>query len=207
MANIDRDTMEADVEVIIDRSDLTSQVDRRLQWAMDYVGSARGWKALESQDTSLTLVTNQKNYTIPTNYKSISSMRFADVTDENGTYLHFMENDEFLEKHPYVEGELTGPPVDWCRVGSEIWVAPDPSSEENGEKLYFIGRKRNTPFTAGSDTSDMDQELDEAIICIACWKMFRVIGEEEIGQVWLGDGEAIIGRVWQEEQVYAEGAT
>ena len=199
MGTLTRTLMNSEVAGIIDRTDRTATTDTRLQWAMDVIAGMYAWQVLNTEDTSTALVTSTKSYAIPSTMKIVETVRFVHETDQRAQELRYYDPTAFADKHPYPEGQSEAQPEDWMRLGSNIVVAPIPSSDQNGEKLYLNGILRPTAFAGDSSTSDLDKVLDQAIVYLAASMEFEALQEEEQARYWKGKATEAVREAWGAE--------
>ena len=183
MGVLTRTLMKAEVARIIDRTDFSETdgaIDLRLSWAYERVAESKYWKVLQVEDsTNTTLVTSTQDYSIPTTLRTVE---YVTMVDESGsTNVFHRLNPEVLEDY-YEKGRLLqdtdGTPIIWTLLGNSIRLFPVPSSTQSGFKLYIIGKKKISYFTSDSDTTDLDQKLDRAIIYKAAAICFNDLLEE-----------------------------
>ena len=109
MGTLTRTQMNAEVGAITGYSGSgdTAYINTRLQWAMDEIASMFDWEALHTENTTLSLSKGVKTYTIPTTIRKIQSVRYYDVTNQKGSYLQAMGDQEFQDAFPYNDAEIT----------------------------------------------------------------------------------------------------
>ena len=109
MGTLTRTLMNAEVGAITSYNDSgnTAYINTRLQWAMDEIASMFDWEALHTENTTLSLSKGVKTYTIPTTIRKIQSVRYYDVTNQKGSYLQAMGDQEFQDAFPYNDAEIT----------------------------------------------------------------------------------------------------
>ena len=200
-----RTEMNSEVADIVKRTDKTTAINTRLQWAMDEIAGMYSWRSLRGEDTSIVLVESDKTYSIPATMRFISGVRNVDETDEESRYLTYKEPDEFHDNYPYPESGTEGRPRVWMREGDVITIYPIPSSSEVGEKLYLHGQLWPTAFSGDSSTSSLSRVLDKAIIYLAASMTFESIQEEDVAETWAKKAENIINREWGNESAHNEG--
>jgi len=198
MGTLTRAQMNSEVATIIDRTDLTSEINTRLQWALDAVAGRFPWKVLEATDTSLSCADGTKSYTIPSSLRQVRSVRYINGTDSK--LLLYQDVDDFDEQHPYPEGDDEGVPEMWTRRGSKIELYPIPGSDEDGNSLYLTGTKWPTAFSGDSDTSDLERTLDAAIVYEAAAMCFELLQEVEDAAYWHRQADRVIDEAKDAEE-------
>lgn len=150
MGLLTRTQMNSAVAAIIDRSDQTTAINTRLQWAMDEIAGMYPWRSLVGEDTSITLNPSDKSYTIPSTYRIVTTIRY--VSDYSGTawMLWPLDQDEFDEKFPYAESEAESAPRYWTRKGSNIIVHPIPGT---GQCSLVTGTDTNSYYCIANHTA------------------------------------------------------
>jgi hypothetical protein len=130
MANLTRSEMRTEVETIVDRTNLSTNVNTRLQWSLDEIAGRHPWECLHTENTSLVLQPSIKAYTIPTTIRAIENVRYINDVSEVGGYLEYKNLDDFVDLFPYPEGQAESAPTCWTRKGSTILVNPIPGTDE-----------------------------------------------------------------------------
>jgi len=163
MGVLTRTQMNSEVATIIDRTDFTTQINTRLGWSYEDIAEAKQWKVLQAEDKTTTLVTSTQDYSIPSALRTVEYIWMVDETAGVKTMLRPEDLEEFIERRRHLS-TTTGEPSIWTMVGNKVRLHLTPSTTENGNKLYMIGKKRISYFTSDSDTTELDQKLDRAII-------------------------------------------
>lgn len=130
MGSLTRTEMNSEVASIIDRTDKTTAIDTRLQWAMDEIAGLHPWRILQGEDTSTVLVPGVKNYAIPSTIRTISSVRVVDTTSDAAKYMRaYFDSKDFYDDHPYIEGQDESQPSAWIQLGSNIITNYTPGTD------------------------------------------------------------------------------
>lgn len=128
--NMDRSELRAEIETIIDRDDLTTQINTRLNWALDWVSGLNPWRVLLYEDTTTVLIPGTKGYSIPAALRSVQSIRVVSDTDKIGVFLEGKDYISFQDDHPYPEGEAEAQPTQWTLFNDTVVVVPVPGIEQ-----------------------------------------------------------------------------
>jgi len=131
MGTLQKSEMRDEVESIIDRTDKSSAVNTRLQWAVDEIAGKFPWQVTRTEDTSLTLVDGTKSYAIPTTLRTVESLRWSESTAAVGAYLGFKETDQFYDDYPYAEGQAESRPYYYTIFGGNVILHPIPNVSAN----------------------------------------------------------------------------
>jgi len=138
MGSLTRTLMNSEVAMIINRSDLTSEINTRLQWAYDIVAGKYPWQVLETTDTSVKLVAGTYSYTVPTTLRGIRQARYMLTT--SSAFLEYKDVDDFDDEHSYLLSTSQGAPTEWTRRGANIEIWPVPST---GQTNLVVGTDDN----------------------------------------------------------------
>ena len=79
----------------------------------------------------------------------------------------------------------------------KTWVT---ATDYDVTMFYLIGQKHATAFSADSSTTDLDKNLDEAIVYLAASKEFRVIDEDDAADKWQRLSNDIATEAWNGER-------
>jgi hypothetical protein len=175
--------MESEVAAITGRSDLSSNIQTRLQWAYDEISGLYDWGLLEGSDTTISLSDGTYQYAIPSSMRNVRTVRYVDTSNgSTSKMLEYKHVDDFDDEYPYPETE--GSPESWTQRGSNIEVYLVPGSDEDGNSLYLTGAKWPTAFSGDSSTTDLSKDLDKAIIYLASSYTYDLIQEEQLAMFW-----------------------
>jgi|TARA_R110002020_G_scaffold21429_4_gene72795 hypothetical protein len=165
MGFLTRTAMTDQVEAILTRTDLTTQVKLRLDWAYEDVADSKEWQVLLIEDKTTALVTSQQDYALPTELRTAKYMTLVDDTGSSKVFTSMTAEDigEWFDRSRNLT-EDTGQPKIYTLVGNKIRTFPIPSATENTFKLYIVGHKKVSYFSGDSSITDLDQKLDRAII-------------------------------------------
>ena len=182
MGVLTRTLMKAEVARIIDRDDFSATdgaIDLRLSWAYEQVAESKYWKVLQAEDKTTTLVTSTQDYALPSTLRTVEYITMVDTSGSTNVFSKIKAEDleDFYEKGRLLQ-DTNGTPTIWTLVANQIRLHPVPSTTQNGFKLYIIGKKKVSYFTDDSDTTDLDQKLDRAIIYKAAAICFNDLLEE-----------------------------
>jgi len=147
-----------------------------------------------------TFVTDQITYSIG-DLTFAGSTAYNDLTDEralfisniwhvdgaNSRQLTYVPTDQFdtFMIDPTSSETITDRPTRWTRRGSDIEVAPRPSSTYNGDGLRIDGMRSPQDFTTNDITASELVDVDEGLILYAVAKGWESIGDEARYDVWM----------------------
>jgi len=252
MGFLTRTQMKDEVETILTRTDLTTAIELRLDWAYESVADAKEWQVLLIEEKTTALVAFQQDYSLPSTLRSVKYITLAndtasklDYDARSGVFTEdlvvtgatsgatgtisaitvnadtttgtltfsavtgtFEDNEtitdtdtgsatsngalksvsfssvnaedigEWFDSNRNLNEE-NGQPKVYTLVGNKVRVQPIPSSTEDTFKLYMIGHKKVSYFSGDSDTTDLDQKLDRAIIYRAAQFCYDDLLEED----------------------------
>jgi len=206
MGAMTRTLMKDEVETILTRADLTTQIETRLDWAYEIVADAKNWKVLETEDKTTTLVTDTQDYALPS---TLRTAEYVVMVDDSGSDNVFYKVDpEDLEQ--FIENgrnrnEVTGIPNTWTIVNNQIRLSPIPDSTANGFKLYIIGKGIISYFSGDSSTTVLDRKLDRAVIYKAAELSYNDLLEEgQEAQRYRDLAEDAINDTYMDELAYSQ---
>lgn len=130
-------------------------------------------KPAQQAQSSITIVTNTRNYTLATNFVRLH-FPLIDRTNSQFIYEYDGSYDDLLELDP--EQDDTGIPR-WAVIrptDSALYVYPSPTSSENGN-VYYYQYDQDTELTAAASTVPFNNFVYRAFIPAAfqLWKRER----------------------------------
>ena len=205
MGFLTRTQMKDEVETILTRTDLTTQVELRLDWAYEDVADAKEWQVLLIEDKTVAMVTSTQDYSLPSTLRTAKYVTLVDDTGSTNVFMTMTAEDigEWFDSSRNLTEDLGQPRV-YTLVGNKLRMFPIPSSTENTFKLYIIGHKKISYFAGGSSTTDLDQKLDRAIIYRAAQFCYDDLLEEEQEAIrYKGKADETVDNAFADELAYS----
>lgn len=148
---------------------IDSRILTRINWAIYAIASAITHPDVE-QTATTSLIGGQASYDLPSDFLHMISVKHV---EKNRLLIPMTPSDDAR-----VDETVTGAPRRYFIYGRKIELRPVPTSDEAGDTLRLRYVFRPNQVTT-SDTSPFSEELDEAIITGAAYRVYRDLGEPE----------------------------
>jgi len=170
-----RAELRSEVTFRIGRTDINSQINQRLQWAIDAIV-----KKVRPTDakwrTAFTLVDGQADYGLPDYFLAPLAVMYLE------------DRVRLWPLHTYDQVA-----IDETQVGAprRFWIIPDdsgtkkvsfypsPGSAEDGKFVRMIYLRQLVLGTADESTSPLPPQYDEVVVEGACYRIYRDMNEVE----------------------------
>lgn len=158
----------------LDRSDLSTQIDKAINRAIEFYESERFW--FSEKVSTFSTVANQKNYSssdgIPTDMAEVD---YVEVTVSGKEYKLTPKTYDYIKE--LISSDSTGEPSDYCYYQENFYFYPIPNAVRTISVSY---QQKYSELSLDADSNDFTTEAEDLIEARArAWIYARVIKDPE----------------------------
>ncbi len=158
----------------LDRSDLSTQIDKAINRAIEYYEKERFW--FNEKVGTFATAANQKNYGssdgIPTD---MAQRDYVEITVSGKEYRLTERTYDYIKE--LIGNDMTGEPTDYAYYQENFYLYPVPNAVRTITVSY---QQKYTTLSADADTNDFTTDAEDLIEARARWWLYlRVIKDRE----------------------------
>jgi hypothetical protein len=166
----------------LDRTDLSTQIAKAINRAIEYYEKERFW--FNEKVSTFSTVANQKNYGssdgIPTD---IAEIDYVEITVSGKEYELHTRTYSYIKK--LIGYDMVGEPTDYCYYQENFYFYPIPNAART---ITISHQQKYAELSADSDTNDFTTEAEDLIESRARWWIYsRIIKDREQAEVAKAD--------------------
>lgn len=162
-----------------------SRADGFLNWSYQRVQLPSTFEHVETQTTqAITVVTSDFDYTL--------TLRAIDHV------VYQLGQTDFKILNPRSRDQMSrmvrasGPPDNWARWGTTLYLNNTPTATENGKTITVFGWANPVALATSSAASILTVEWDEVIVVGAAWRGWRSLGDQARADVYREEYGALV---------------
>ncbi len=159
----------------LNRSDLSTQIDRAINRAITHYESEMFW--FQETTGTFSTIANQQSYgtadSLPSDIKEINDPVKITITS---TFLPDLKRISFAELLQKDIGAFASQPDEWAWYQAKMWFYPRPNAVWTVTLRY---QKSYTALSADADTNDWTTYAEDLIEAHACWDLYAHLLQDD----------------------------